>query len=281
MGDLWSFALLFVPIAVLVGVAAASISFSAWNIIVPLLFVGFNFGVHDAITLSIIIDLTDAFILTVAFSRHRKVSFRDGIRWVMPALAGAGFAFYFSNRYLTGNPEMLKGGIGYFVLFIGVYFILKGVRGLRRAREYGSNLDSQSSVFTRKATEFLQRIGVPVMIGVNSIYGVLGGLVGIGSGTNFVVTLLVFLPGYTLSKATGTGAFMMLILMAVCASLFGMQSHPGFLWRYILLTVPFSSAGTIIASKYTLKLSKEKLHLMVGAAVFCAGFVSSVQSFIL
>ncbi len=281
MGELWGFAMLFVPIAVLVGVAAASISFSAWNIVVPLLFAGFNFGVHDAITLSIIVDLTDALILTVIFSRHRMVNFRDGIRWVIPALTGACIAFYFSNRYLIQNPDVLKGGIGYFVLFVGVSFILKGIRGLKNAGENDPDPVSESSVFTRKATEFLRRIGVPVLIGATSTYGVLAGLVGVGNGTTFVITLLVFLPGYTLSKATGTGAFMMLVLMAACAGLFGVHSNPGFLWRYILFTVPFSSAGAIIASKYTLKLSRDKLHLTVGAAVFLAGLVSSVQSFIL
>ncbi len=280
MGELWGFLLLFAPIAVLVGIAAASISFSAWNIVVPLLFVGFNFNVHDAITLSVIMDLTNAFILTVVFSRHKKVNFQDGIRLVIPALAGAGVAFYFSSRYLIQNPDKLKGGIGYFVLLIGVYFIMKGVQGLKREKGNG-NQGSKYSVVIRKAAEFLQRIGTPVLIGATALFGALGGLVGMGSGTNFTVTLLLFLPGYTLSRATGTGAFMMLILMGLCAVLFGMHSSPRFLWRYVLLSVPFSSASAVIASRYTLKLSKDKLHLMVGVAVFFAGVFSSVQSLIL
>ncbi len=281
MGELWGFVLLFAPIAVLVGVAAASISFSAWNIVVPLLFVGFNFNVHDAITLSVIMDLTNAFILTVVFSRHKRVNFQDGIRWVIPALAGAGVGFYFSSRYLTQNPDKLKGGIGYFVLLIGVYFILKGVQGLKRVKGNGTDHGLQNSGVTRKATEFLQRIGTLALIGATALFGALGGLVGMGSGTNFVVTLLLFLPGYTLLKATGTGAFMMLILMGLCSVLFGMHSSPRFLWRYLLLSVPFSSASAAIASRYTLKLSKDKLHLMVGVAVFFAGIFSSVQSIIL
>ncbi len=279
MGELWSFVLLFVPVAVLVGVASASISFSAWNIVVPLLFVGFNFDVYNAITLSVVMDFTNALVLTVVYSRHQRVNFQDGIRWVIPALAGAGAAFYFSSRYLIRNPESLKGGIGYFVLLIGVYFIFKGVRSLKRAQE--NRQVSRNSFVTLKVKEFLQRIGTPVLIGATSLYGVLGGLVGVGSGTNFVVTLLVFLPGYSLLKATGTGAFMMLILMGVCAVLFGIHSSPWFLWRYLLLSVPFSSASAVIASRYTLKLSKEKLFLMVGVAVFSAGLVSAVQSLIL
>jgi uncharacterized membrane protein YfcA len=277
MGELWSFVLLFVPIAVLVGIAAASISFSAWNIVVPLLFVGFNFTVYDAITFSVVMDFTNALILTVVYSRNRMVDFRDGM-WVIPALVGAGIAFYFSSRYLAQNPEKLKGGIGYLVLLIGIYFIIKAVRD----NKAGSNeSDPVAGNPGSKVVEFLRRIGKPVMVGATILYGGLGGLVGIGNGTDFVVTLLVFLPGYTLLKATGTGAFMMLVLMGLCAVLFGTHSNPQFLWRYLLLAIPFSSAGVIVASRYTLRLSKAKLYLMVGIAVFTAGLVSSVQSLIL
>ncbi|MBD3351702.1 MAG: TSUP family transporter [Candidatus Lokiarchaeota archaeon] len=291
MIGMWEFALLFIPLAILIGVAAASISFTAWNIVVPLAFVGLKFPVYDAIFLSIIIDLVDSLILTVIYAKNGRVDFKDGLKWALPTLIGAGIAYVFSEDFLTGNPDMLKGGVSYFVMIIGATFLIRGIKGIKKTKNTDISSPSEShgnkikhldnEEDKKKKTNLSKKWIVPAIVLGMGVSGALGGLVGMGSGTNFVVILLIFIPAYDLATATGTGAFLMFLLMALCAILFVGYIDISFLGVYLLISVTFSAIGTLIAAKFAVTLSKEKLNLAVGIVVLIAAIASSIQSIFL
>lgn len=281
MVEFWVFVLIFIPMALLIGVATASISFTAWNIVVPLVFVGFNFEIYNALFISILIDLVDSLILTIIYAKNKRVNFKDGWIWSIPTLIGALLSFYFiSESFLTNNPEFLRGSIGYILLILGFFFILKGYKGIKKSKVQTTDLSPTSENPPSQKKTMAKSLTILIVIAGMFVSGGLGGAVGIGNGTNFVLLLMIFIPGYDLAKATGTGCFLMFLLMIICAILFMGFVDFAFLWPYILVAIIFSSIGTTISAKYAVKLSKDKLTLMVGIVITVAALVGTIQAII-
>jgi hypothetical protein len=54
------FAAIMVPLAILIGFATASVGFTCWSIVVPLLWVGFGIDVYDALFTAVATDWLNA-----------------------------------------------------------------------------------------------------------------------------------------------------------------------------------------------------------------------------
>jgi hypothetical protein len=285
MVDLWVFILIFIPLAILIGIAAAAISFTAWNLIVPLVFLAFGFGIYESIFLSIVVDLFNAFILTIIYGKHKRIDFREGFLYAIPAIIGAALAFFIAQDFVEQNSDLLKGGVGYVIIILGISFIQRGRKELKAERSSQNMGESPIETIQKEPSTpkriFPPKVALALAIALSAVSGALAGLLGIGSGFNFVLIFLIFIPGYELPKATATGVFIMFLLMLFCSALFYSYVDLTALWIYIVIAVSFSVVGTLIAVKYTLKLSKAKLSFVVGIIMIIAASVASIQSLLL
>ncbi|MCF2141792.1 MAG: TSUP family transporter [Candidatus Lokiarchaeota archaeon] len=114
-----------------------------------------------------------------------------------------------------------------------------------------------------------------IFIGV-VVSGILGGSIGIGSGMNFTL-LFILLLGMEHLRATGTGSFLMMILMALATLLFYPLVIISNIWQYLVIGISFSAIGTIIGAKFTIKLQKSMLSYLVSGTLLIIGIFALVQ----
>jgi len=291
--ELGVYALIFLPLALMIGIAAGTIGFTAWNIFVPVAFVGLGFNLWDALFISVVVDLVDAVFLTVIYSRKGKVDFRQGGLYAVLAVAVALLAAWFTIGFLPANTGLLKGGVGYVVMLVAAGFFIRGRKALKKqklaqsgnpvvpetnvnslaAQYLPGNLPKSRKIFSPKMQVALMVIGV-------TLSGLVAGLLGMGSGMNFVLLFIIVL-GFDTLRATGTGCFIMAILMGAVGMVFVWLVDLVLLWPYLLIAVGFSAAGTLLGTHYAFKISEVKLNFLVGRIVLIAATVATVQNFLL
>ncbi|HMF32723.1 MAG TPA: TSUP family transporter, partial [Candidatus Lokiarchaeia archaeon] len=210
--ELWVYTLIFIPLALMIGIAAATIGFTAWNIFVPLAFVGFGFPLWDALFVSIAVDFVDAILLTFIYQRRRKVDFRAGIQWGVIAIVAGLIAAGFALTLLPANTSFLKGGVGYIVMLVGAGFFLRGWKALKNAKNSPKSIkvpepnmkEGEANEIpaqdNKPKTIFSPRAQISIMVVGVVISGALGGLLGMGSGLNFALLFLIIL-GYDTLRA--------------------------------------------------------------------------------
>lgn len=285
MISLWVFALIFIPMVIIIGIAASTISFTSWSLVVPLLFGGFGFGIYESIFFAIALDLLNGIVLSFRYAQIKQVNFKLALISSIPMLIGAFGGFFLLQEKILANSEILKGGIGYLVLVISLLFLWKGKKDTKMQRfEEGNDdmsenpaINSESSIsplkIPRKLAIFLLVIGI-------IISGALGGVVGSGSGMNYALLFMVFLNS-DLMRATGTSSFMMAIVMMVALFLFMPLVDISLIWRYLLIGIIFTFIGTNIGLKYALQMSRAKLNYMVGFALLGTGVIAIIQAIVL
>lgn len=295
--ELGLYALIFLPLAIMIGVASATIGFTAWSIFVPLAFNMFanweGYTFWDALFISVLVDLVDAAILTVIYSRKGKVDFKQGGIYAVLAVTAGLLAAGFTSGFLEANQNILKGGVGYVVMLIGLGFFLRGRKGLKKQKL--TQLENQIGVTTQIGHEtgqefldkspktrklFSPRMQVILMVIGVALSGLVSGLVGIGSGMNFVLLFMIIL-GFDTRRATGTGCFIMAILMGAVGCVFVQQVNLVNIWPYLAIAIIFSAVGTLVGAHYVLKISEVKLNFVVGSIVILAATVATVQSILL
>ena len=279
------FALIFIPMVIVIGIAASTISFTSWSLVVPLLFGGFGFSIFDTLFFAIIIDLINGIILTYRYGKIKQVDYKLALSASIPMLFGAFIGFFFFEQAIVSNSEAFKGGMGYLVILISLIFILKGKRDskntineeiphktLPNLPQISQNSPS-SIILPKKVSIFLLIIGV-------IISGGLGGAMGVGSGMNYAFLFMIFL-GYDLRRATGTSSLMMALVMLAALFMFLPQVDIPLIWPYLLIGIIFSFIGTNLGLKYTLQLPQAKLNYMVGGALLIAGVIAIIQAVVI
>ena len=270
---------------IVIGIAASTISFTSWSLVVPLLFGGFGFSIFDTLFFAIIIDLINGIILTYRYGKIKQVDYKLALSASIPMLFGALIGFFFFEQAIVSNSEAFKGGIGYLVILISLIFILKGKRDskntineeiphktLPNLPQISQNSPS-SIILPKKVSIFLLIIGV-------IISGGLGGAMGVGSGMNYAFLFMIFL-GYDLRRATETSSLMMALVMLAALFMFLPQVDIPLIWPYLLIGIIFSFIGTNLGLKYTLQLPQAKLNYMVGGALLIAGVIAIIQAVVI
>ena len=279
------FALIFIPIVIIIGIAASTISFTSWSLVVPLLFGGLGFSLFDTLFFAIVIDLINGIVLTYRYTKIKQVDYKLALSSSIPMLFGAFFGFFFLEQKIIAYSASLKGGMGYFVILISLIFILKGRRDSKITEnedllsEIEPNLP-QKSQNSRPSIKFPKQMSISLLIIGIFISGALGGALGVGSGMNYALLFMILLDS-ELRCATGTSSLMMAIVMFVVLFLFLPQVNLLLLWPYLLIGIIFSFIGTNFGLKYTLQMSQAKLNYMVGAALLMAGIIAIIQSIVI
>lgn len=84
MAAFWVYALVMGPMSILIGIATATIGFTAWGIVVPLVWIGLGGGKDDgwmyyALFTSIFMDFVNGLVLTIIYAVQEKVHWKKGV----------------------------------------------------------------------------------------------------------------------------------------------------------------------------------------------------------
>ena len=134
------FALVMIPLTLLIGLAAAVIGFTSWMLIVPVLFVAFSFQLGDAVLIACSLDFVNSCILLVmsrsVFSDGRWRQLAPPVLVTAPvALAACVCGLFFMDRFLQLFKSRIRSGVGYLLLVLAALFLLKGIFAWRKKRQ--------------------------------------------------------------------------------------------------------------------------------------------------
>jgi len=136
------------PMGILIGIATATIGFTAWGIVVPLVWIGLGGGKDDgwmyyALFTSIFMDFVNGLCLTVIYAIQEKIDWKKGALIGVPACGIAVGCIFASKVALEYFKEDIKKGLGYLVIVIGLTFIIRGVSQWRKAKELAKATEIQ------------------------------------------------------------------------------------------------------------------------------------------
>jgi len=316
MKQILVFTLIFLPIGGIIGLASATIGFTSWTIVVPLLYVGFGFDIFDSIFLSIVLDLVDATLLSVIYLCHRKVSLKHVAGLGPFAIVGAVGGLFLAKITIDNVTSLLKRGLGYALLVLGILFIIRGIFMWRQSRKErllqtkpdpellvneqqhlasspsiqdaeseeglteSTPLQAPPATKTERFLVFLQIFG---MVAIVTASGIVSGVFGFGSGLNFVLMLLL-IARFELLQATGTACMLMGLVMLVCMVGYlagSVPLHLGFLWPYLLIAMAISSVGVGLGSLLALKISPVPMNFVVAVVLFVVGLIAILQPIVI
>eukprot|EP01100_Stratorugosa_tubuloviscum_P015777 TRINITY_DN93_c0_g1_i1.p1 TRINITY_DN93_c0_g1~~TRINITY_DN93_c0_g1_i1.p1 ORF type:complete len:437 (-),score=205.83 TRINITY_DN93_c0_g1_i1:76-1386(-) len=132
---LWLYALVMIPFSAIVGVSASTIAASAWNLIVPLVYVGFGFSVWESILCSVLMDMFNGISLTIFYSFHDQVDFRYGFFYGLIAVIVACIISHFTQNWIAEHEDKLRGAVAFFPLILAVFFSIKAFLVWRKNRK--------------------------------------------------------------------------------------------------------------------------------------------------
>ncbi len=274
-----------IPLAILIGIGAACFAYTAWNIIVPLVFVGLGFGVYDAIVMSLIVDFFNSLILIFSYSRHNKVVFKEGIIWGLVGIIGAVIGAIFGIPLLLSNQDSVKGGIAWLVVVLGLFFLNRGRVINKKEKDKIQNLNEDSVAKEEEKTKSDNLLLLIMIIGA-ILSGLVSGLLGQSGGANYVLLYLIVFgkkKGFDTLIAAGTSSLSISIITGILILIFSFNGLADFviMGPYIIVAVIASAIGTILGSKVALKISEAKLNFLIGIVMIIAAIVSTVQSMII
>lgn len=292
--NLGIFAGIMAPLAILIGFATASVGFTCWSIVVPLLWVGFGIDVFDSLFTSVATDWINSSILTALYAWQGRVVFKEGsIFGGLSAVCAIGCMF--GARWVIDHyKEYLKRGLGYVIIVISFTFILRGYKQYKQQKEAlekqqeGEELTELSMTKEEQGERELLLKDKPrepntnlqwaLMAVVSGVSGALSGLVGIGSGLNYVMGYL-YLMGFPLLEATSTGCYNMAVTMlAVTMGYLGViDLNLDTLWPYLLITICFGIVGTLIGAVMSYKISPMILNFIIAGILVVVGVGAVVE----
>jgi len=314
----WVYGLVMAPMGILIGVATATIGFTAWGIVVPLVWIGLGGGRDDgwmyfALFTSIFMDFINGLVLTVLYAASDNIKWKKGLIFGIPACGIAIGCIFASKVALEYFKNEIKKGLGYVVIIIGLTFVIRGYTQWKKQKELEEKQvllpeqgaaesplpfsdDKESGVIKSVrnsvrgsyedietepwSTEVVLRYAAMSVVTVAS--SCLSGLLGMGSGTNFILAFLYLLK-FDLIVATGTGVLIMtglMFSMSVCYLLGVMPAvneNISWLWPYFVLPSGFGIIGTFIGVFFSMKISPLKMNFVIAFLLVCVGLIAVIE----
>ena len=272
-----------VPLSLFIGIAASAIGFTAWPLIVPILFILCGFDLYLTLFSSLLVDCGNALVMTLIAAKHRQIDFRQGFLLAVFALVWIVGGIVLGKAFIPGNQDFFKGSAGIITIIIGISFVLKGVKGKITGDNPGtvkedSRPDALNKTDDGGRRHFLIYVGVALMA-----FHI--GFFGIGGGMGYAISLMLFLS-YPILKATGTA-----MLMTFCSTLFaagGMflqipdTAFPDSDAQLLIsMMVGLSMIGTAVGAKIAYSLTERQINFLIGGVVIFAGLLATIQKWLL
>ena len=268
-----------------IGIAASAIGFTAWPLVVPVLFILCGLDLYLTLFSSLLVDCANALVMTIIAKKNNCLDVRQGIRLAVFSVVWIVAGFSLGRFFIPGNDHLFRGSAGVITLFIGILFIVKGIRSKPGGPVSKGSPVAITSENRLKNGAVFQKKGIRPYF-VYAGVGVMAfqiGFLGIGGGMGYAISLMLFLS-YPMLTATGTAMLMTLCSTLVGAGLMFFQipadALSGWQW-FIPMMVILSMTGTLCGAKITYALPTRQIHFLIGGVVILAGALAMCQKYFL
>lgn len=286
------FVIILVMLSFLCGLASALIAFSGWVVMVPLLLP--SMPLFSSLMLSLMLDCFNGAAVSIFYttSRHRKhVLVLYG--WLLPVtLLGIATAVPLAVVAVDVLPEyenMLRGGVAYVNLVICLFFFIRGLtqryknkvqgdHGSVKAGNTNMQESTPSSPLLTKTKAWGGDSHMPIYCSLSGValllcsvlFGGIGGLLGLGSGTNYTIVLLL-LCSWRMPYAIAGGCHIMALISLAVLLTYGCKAQQlesvAFTLSYLKFMLPPSALGVWAGNTLAQSLMPWKLSMVIAAAM--------------
>ncbi len=275
--------LILVPMSLFIGIAASAIGFTAWPLIVPVLFILCGFDLYLTLFSSLLVDCGNALVMTMIAAKHRQIDIRKGLLLAVFALIWIVGGIVLGKTFIPGNEDFFRGSAGIITVIIGLSFIVKGIKN--KGAGAGSIIMEKENRVTVADNNADGGFRSYLIYGGVALMAFHIGFFGIGGGMGYAIFLMLFLS-YPVLKATGTA-----MLITFCSTLFAaccfffLIPENAFLQLHVQWLIPMmvgmSMLGTIIGAKITYSLTDRQINFLIGGVVISAGLLATAQKLII
>lgn len=239
------------------GILTGLMGSSGVLIIVPAMTL-LGYRVHQAVAISLAVDMIASVVVTVAYFRHGQVNLRQGLWVALAAIVGA----QAGSRLSVYIPEFgLGSGYGVLLFLSAIPFWRRGTR--RQQPELRENA---------RHIQWLKRRPLFTSILLGLSIGAAAGIFGVGGGILFLFALLII--GYELHRAIGTSTLIMALATASGAAGHALIGNLPY-WAAIWATVG-TVAGGFAAAWVANHLSERRLGKLIAAVFVLLGIAMFV-----
>ena len=272
-------------IGLVIGISAGFVGASAVSIVVPILYVFFQFDILMSLGTSLLVDILGASVIAYLYYKRGNVDLRNGLILGLTsftfAIIGAIFAFMLADF----SENILSGIFGYVTVFLGIIVFVNGYRAEKKLKKNTKKIENGEleSLPKGKIAEWMESLPQNfknVLLFLICIFiGMIAGIFGAGGG--FMLTLvLIYIMSYKPLKAVGTGTFIM-ILTATGAFIayfirFGVVLGPvgqSICLIFAVIIGGCSIIGGAIGTKIAHKLSENYLKIVLGVIITIFGII--------
>lgn len=208
-----------IPMSLFIGLSASAIGYTAWSLLIPILFIIFGFDLYVTLFISLLTDSANAILMTALAARHDQIDFWQGIRFLLFACIWVILGVYLGTTFIPNHENWFKESAGYFNLIFALIFFHRGLKIKKKmSHAHGAPPVPAASPSPTRAGSILIYGGIAIMAFQTGIFG-------IGGGMGYSVFLILLLRYPTL-KATGTAMFITSLTALVAASGIFLQVPP-------------------------------------------------------
>ncbi|MHA1143844.1 MAG: sulfite exporter TauE/SafE family protein [Candidatus Helarchaeota archaeon] len=296
--------LILILVGFLIGIAAGFVGASAVSLVVPILYVFFQFDILMALGTSLLVDIIGASIVAFLYWKRGNTNIKMGLLLGIISFTFAIIGSFIAFMMAFFSENVLSGAFGWFNIIIGILLIRNGYKAVKMENKEKSNttdvLTDDAVEETEDATglkrpqnrftELLDRVSPRmknlILITISVFIGLNAGIFGAGGG--FLITvILMFILDYPPLKAVGTATFIM-IMTASGAFLsyyvrFGLVVGPAsqfIILSFALIIGICSLIGGFLGTAIAHKISENYLKIILGVIIILFAFVMLAQTWV-
>jgi len=241
------------------GVFVGAASGTAASLMLPILTVFMGHPIYKSIGTSLFVDCFIGITAGLIFLKNKNVDLTSSTILIISGIIGA----VLGSQFTAGTPQFsLNIIIGFFLVIVGLNFIVNGIRKNVDFVKNKINLDFFKSHLKKSLVFF------GLIIGFSS------GFFGVGSGA-MVTMVMVFILTYDIHTAIGTSLLVMFFIAGAGATTHFLNNE--FIPHVAIISGLSAIVGAFISSSFANRIDEDKLGRFVGFIILILGFLMFVK----
>jgi hypothetical protein len=245
--------IILLAIGLVTGTITAMSAGSGVMIVVPLLVLLLGFSIHQAIGISLLVDVIASLNVAYNYYRYGRVNLRSAAWLAAAAVIGAQIGSQLANLI---PQDGLTGGFSIFVILTGLLFWWRA-QSKRKI----------SLSFLRSRNPKIQAV---VIAGIGLYIGLMTGLFGSGGGVT-ILLVLVYILDFPLHMALGTATLIMAITATSGVVGYSINGHVP--WAEGAVIGLAAMLSGLFFTKVANRISEKALNRVVGSIFILVGIV--------
>lgn len=263
-------------LALLIGISLGLIGGGGSILTVPILVYVVGISPLPATGYSLFIVGTTALVAGLTYIQKRQVEYRTVVVFGIPSI----IAVYLTRFLLVPNiPEVLfEAGGSTFTRDSGIMLLFAIIMLMAAWSMVRKGDTIRHAAHSQNAEDVKPSFNYPMALAEGTVVGAVTGLVGAGGGF-LIIPALVLFAGLPMKIAVGTS-----LLIIAAKSLIGFLgdiSHQTIDWSFLLGFTAIAVAGTFLGSRWSNRVSNERLKKAFGWFVVVMGVFILVEELIL